>query len=105
MVIRGLVKSGTPSGVIANTAGGEDEVYRAAGLTDRRRIEIASGPVERSIDEVVASIFSLSSSTPYLFGDQGPEFERGLRGLLDAASPAGVFSEQMGEIVLDLWTR
>jgi SAM-dependent methyltransferase len=90
-------------GVIANTAGGEDEVYRAAGFTDRRRIEIAGGPVERSIDEVVASIFSLSSSTPHLFGDQAPEFERELRGLLDAASPAGVFSEQMRGIAVDVW--
>jgi SAM-dependent methyltransferase len=90
-------------GVIADTAGGEDEVYRAAGFTDRRRIEIAGGPVERSIDQVVASIFSLSSSTPHLFGDRGPQFERELRGLLDAASPAGVFSEQMRGIAVDVW--
>ena len=90
-------------GVIAHTVGGEDEIYRAAGFTDRRRIEIAGGPVQRSTDEVVASIFSLSSSTPHLFGDRGPEFERELRGLLHAASPAGVFSEQMRGIAADVW--
>ena len=59
-------------GVLSQTASGEDEVYRAAGFTDRRRIEIAGRPVDRTADEVVASIFSLSSSTPHLFGDRRP---------------------------------
>jgi SAM-dependent methyltransferase len=90
-------------GVISDTAGGEDEVYRAAGFHDRRRIEIAGGPVDRTADEVVASVFSLSSSTPHLFGDRRPEFERELRELLQAASPAGVFSEQMRTIAVDVW--
>jgi len=50
-------------GVIVDTASGEDHFYRAAGFTDRRRIEVGGGPVERTTDEVVASVFSLSSST------------------------------------------
>jgi len=90
-------------GVIVDTAGGEGHFYRAAGFTDRRRIEIGGGPVERSADEVVASIFSLSSSTPHLFGDRRPEFERELRELLQAASPAGVFSEQMRAVAVNVW--
>jgi len=90
-------------GVLSQTASGEDEVYRAAGFTDRRRFEIAGRPVDRTADEVVASVFSLSSSTPHLFGDRGPEFERELRELLRAASPAGVFSEQMRTIAVDVW--
>ena len=67
------------------------------------RIEVGGGPVERTTDEVVASVFSLSSSTPHLFGDRRPEFERELRGLLDAASPAGVFSEQMRGVAASVW--
>ena len=90
-------------GVIVDTASGEDHFYRAAGFTDRRRIEIGGGPVERTTDEVVASIFSLSSSTPHLFGDRAAGFERELRELLQTASPAGVFSEQMRGIAVDVW--
>jgi SAM-dependent methyltransferase len=90
-------------GTFFDAGGGEDEIYRAAGFTVRRRIEIAGGPVERSVDEVVASIFSLSSSTPHLFGDRVAEFERELRELLHTASPAGVFSEQMRGIAVDVW--
>lgn len=90
-------------GVFYDAGGGEEEIYRAAGFTDRRQIEVGGGPVERSTDEVVASIFSLSSSTPHLFGDRVLEFERELRGLLQVASPAGVFSEQMRAVALDIW--
>ena len=42
----------------------EDEIYRAAGFDDRHRIEIPGDIVERTNDQIVAGIFSLSSSTP-----------------------------------------
>ncbi|HSU36580.1 MAG TPA: methyltransferase domain-containing protein [Propionibacteriaceae bacterium] len=90
-------------GVFNDAGGGEDAIYRTAGFADRRRIEVGGGPVERSTDEVVASIFSLSSSTPHLFGDRVLEFEHELRGLLQVASPGGVFSEQMPAVAVDVW--
>jgi len=59
--------------------------------------------VTRTADDVVASVFSLSSSTPRLFGDRFAAFETELRQLLREASPAGTFSEYHREIAVDLW--
>jgi SAM-dependent methyltransferase len=48
----------------------ETETYGDAGFTDRRRIEVPGSAVERSTDDIVASVFSLSSATPHLFADR-----------------------------------
>lgn len=50
--------------------------------------------LERSVDDVVAWAFSLSSSAPHLFGARREDFEADLRGLLRSESPAGRFSER-----------
>jgi SAM-dependent methyltransferase len=89
-----------PSG----TAGGdEDAVYRGAGFSGPQRLEVAGRTVNRTTDEVAASIYSLSSSTPHLFGDRLDEFDTELRELLAAASDDGWFSERMRSISLDIW--
>lgn len=85
------------------TAGGETEIYRTAGFTGPRRIELPGRIVTRVTDDVVAAVFSLSSSTPHLFGDRRAEFEAELRALLHSAAPSGLFSEQTREIALDIW--
>jgi SAM-dependent methyltransferase len=85
------------------TAGGESEIYRAAGLRGPRRFEIPGRVVTRTADEVVAGVFSLSSAAPHLFGDRRAEFEAELRRLLHRASPAGTFTERLREIAVDLW--
>ena len=54
--------------------------------------------MERTSDQIVAGIFSLSSSTPHLFGQRREAFESDLRRLLHDANPSGIFSEQMREI-------
>lgn len=81
----------------------EAEVYGNAGFTERRRLEVPGYVVERSTDDVVASVFSLSSATPHLFGDQRGSFEAELRALLHEASPGGRFSEQLRETEIDIW--
>jgi len=83
----------------------EAEIYRAAGFRRPTRIEIPGRPVIRSADEVVASVFSLSSAAPHLFGDRVRDFETDLRELLARASPAGRFSEYMRETAIDIWHR
>ncbi|MFE0026043.1 class I SAM-dependent methyltransferase [Amycolatopsis sp. NPDC059021] len=85
------------------TASGEDEIYRAAGFTGPRRIEIPGRVVTRVTEDLVAAVFSLSSSAPHLFGDDRAEFETELRRLLHRASPSGVFSEQTHDIAVGLW--
>jgi hypothetical protein len=59
--------------------------------------------VERTADQVVSSVYSLSSSAPHLFGDQLKTFDAELRRLLAQSSADGLFCEQMGAITLDIW--
>jgi hypothetical protein len=85
---------------------GEDEILRGAGFRDQRLLDVGGGRVfERSEDDVVASVFSLSSAAPHLFGDRLDEFEADLRALLRRTSPDGRFSERAREIALELWSR
>jgi hypothetical protein len=92
---RGLLPHGT--------ATGEEAVMVAAGFTAPRRLQVPGRPLERSADEVVAAVFSRSSSAPHLFGERLPQFEDELRGLLAAVSPQGRFLEHSREIDLVLW--
>ncbi|MGO9078487.1 MAG: class I SAM-dependent methyltransferase [Streptosporangiaceae bacterium] len=81
-----------------------DGVLRAAGLRGPARITVSTGTVHaRTEDQVVASVFSLSSAAPHLFGDRLGEFERDLRDLLRLTSPDGRFSERLGDISADIW--
>jgi SAM-dependent methyltransferase len=99
--IDGLVRAylGPPT---PNRLSGEDTVYRAAGFDGPRRIEIPAGEiVERSVDAVVASVFSLSTSSPALFGTARQQFEAQLRKLLSETSPSGRFAERT--IAADIW--
>lgn len=91
-----LLPQGTPSG--------EAEVMRAAGYLGPERLPAGGGTAyERSEDQVVAGVFSLSWSAPHLFGSRLAEFERDLRALLRSASPSGRFAERSGETVLLIW--
>jgi len=86
------------------TASGEDEVMRETGFTGPTRIEVGGDTVlDRTEDQVVASVFSLSSAAPHLFGDRLAAFEIELRAILRAASASGRFSERASEVALDIW--
>ncbi|MEU5263861.1 class I SAM-dependent methyltransferase [Amycolatopsis sp. NPDC021455] len=85
------------------TPGAETASYRAAGFRGPRRFEVPGWVIGRTADEVVAAVFSLSSSTPSQFGDRRAEFESDLRRLLHRASPDGTFTERLREIAVDLW--
>ncbi|MGS0686217.1 class I SAM-dependent methyltransferase [Nakamurella sp. GG22] len=87
----------------AGTPGDEDEVFRAAGFRGPQRLEIPGGVVERSVEEIVASVYSLSSSAPHLFGERLDAFDSTLRQLLAGTGDDGRFSEQMGPIGLSIW--
>jgi SAM-dependent methyltransferase len=85
------------------TATGEEDVMVAAGFAGPSRVDVPGRMLERTADEVVASVFSRSSSAPHLFGERLAEFERELRRMLHAASPLGRFSELSREIELVIW--
>ena len=82
---------------------GESDAYRAAGFTGPQQITVAGSVVTRTVEEVIAAVLSLSSSTPHLFGDRRTEFESEARRLLRGISPTGMFSQQMREITADVW--
>ncbi len=66
---------------------------------DRMRV------ADRSEDAVVASVYSLTSSAPHLFGERLGEFEAELRSLLRRTAPEGRFSERTRKIELVIWPR
>ncbi len=86
-----------------NRRSGESDVYQAVGFTGPQRITVPGPVVTRTADDLIATVFSLSSSTPYLFGENRAAFEAEARRLLQRVSPNGVFSEQMREIAADIW--
>lgn len=85
------------------TATGEEEVMVDAGFSGPARLQVPGRAIERSEDEIVASVFSRSSSAPHLFGERLAEFEHELRELLRDASPQGRFGEITREIELVIW--
>ena len=92
---QGVLSAGTP--------GDEDAIYRAAGFTGPQRLDVPGWAVERTADQLAASVYSLSGSAPHLFGDRLEAFDAELRQLLVQASADGWFSEQMRSIALDIW--
>lgn len=77
---------------------------RAAGYAGPHRIPVVRGEVvDRSADEVVSAVYSLSYATPHLFGAGLDRFDAELRALLRAAAPGGVFSERAREMELVIW--
>jgi SAM-dependent methyltransferase len=92
---RGVLATGTP--------GNEDAIYREAGFSGPERLEVPGWFVARTAEEVAASIYSLSSSAPHLFGDRLDAFDEELTQLLAAGSADGRYSEQMRSIAVDLW--
>ncbi|MDF6043912.1 class I SAM-dependent methyltransferase [Streptomyces sp. JH14] len=95
---RGLLPHGTP--------GGEAEVLARAGFSGPERRVVPGGqPLERTCDDVVAWVFSMSFSAPHLFGTRRDAFEEDLRGLLREASPTERFSERVPSTEVFVWRR
>ena len=93
---QGTLQGGTPDG--------ETTIFRRAGFSGPQVIEVPRGETfERTEDQIVASVFSLSGSAPHLYGDRLQEFEDDLRALLRRASPDGVFHEKARDITLSIW--
>ena len=106
LVVRylGPVRRAGQSLLPTGTRPGEEEVMRAAGYRGPTRIVVGGNEIEdRSVDDIVASVFSLSSSTPHLLGPDLAAFEADLRDLLTKAADNGLFSERRREIEAVIW--
>jgi ubiquinone/menaquinone biosynthesis C-methylase UbiE len=92
---------------IRNTSpGGEDQVFQTAGFLPAQTVTVPDERIiERTIDDVVARVFSTSSTAPHLFGDRREDFENDMREILAQASPAGRFSVRLSDNILRIWRR
>jgi len=73
----------------------------AAGFGPAIEIPVPARQVyERSDDDLVAAVFSRSSSAPHLFGEQLDGFEHDLRALLRAHAPADGYRERLRDEAL-----
>jgi SAM-dependent methyltransferase len=90
---------------IRNTSpDGEDQVFQRAGFLPAEKVTVPDGRVvERTADDLVALVFSLSSTAPHLFGDRVGDYERDVREILARASPAGRFSVRLPDNILRIW--
>ncbi|MHB1499395.1 MAG: class I SAM-dependent methyltransferase [Acidimicrobiales bacterium] len=80
---------------------GEDAIFQAAGFLAEVRLPVADHRVlDRTTEDLVAWVFSASSTAPHLFGDKLSRFEADLRALLDEASPSGRFSVPLSDTIL-----
>jgi SAM-dependent methyltransferase len=93
---QGTLPEGTPAH--------EEEIMVGAGYSGPTRLVIPGRVVERTEDEVVASVFSRSSGAPHLFGERLGQFDAELRALLRETAPDGRFSERTRDIELVLWS-
>ncbi|WP_072803875.1 class I SAM-dependent methyltransferase [Rhodococcoides yunnanense] len=92
--------------LVAGTPSGEDSIFRSAGFPGVDRIVVpAGGVVRRDVDDVVAWVFSQSSTAPHLFGDRVGDFEHDLRALLRRAAPDGVFFEHPPDTEVKIWRK
>ncbi|MGN9815340.1 class I SAM-dependent methyltransferase [Streptomyces sp. SD11] len=95
---RGVLPHGTP--------GGEAAVFERVGFTGPERHVVPGGQaLERTTDDVVAGVFSMSFSAPHLFGARRDDFEEDLRRLLRAASPTGSFSAHQPGTEISVWRK
>ncbi|MGW6354120.1 class I SAM-dependent methyltransferase [Streptomyces sp. NPDC055092] len=93
---RGVLPHGTP--------GGEAAVLTRAGFSGPQRHVVPGGQLlERSAEDLVAGVFSMSFSAPHLFGTRRDAFETDLRQLLREASPSGRFSERQPSAEIFIW--
>jgi hypothetical protein len=100
----GPVRRAGNSVLPTGTRSGEEDVMRAAGYSGPTRLTVGFNEAEeRSVDDVVAAVFSLSSSTPHLFGPDRAAFETDLRALLTKSADNGRLSERRREIEAVIW--
>lgn len=85
----------------------EEQALAAAGFDGpvRLRVPRPSVVMIREIDDLVAWVYSRSSSAPHLFGDRLPSFDAELRALLKGRSSTGRFAQPVPDTDVRAWTN
>jgi SAM-dependent methyltransferase len=95
---RGVLPHGTPDD--------EAAVLSRAGFSGPKRYVVPGGQaLERTCGDVLAWVFSTSSSAPHLFGTRRGDFEADLKQLLREISPSGRFSERQPSTEVFVWRK
>jgi SAM-dependent methyltransferase len=95
---QGVLSDGLPDDEAAVLA-------RARFIGPMRQV-VPGGPVlERTSDQLLAWVFSLSDSAPHLFGPHRNDFEADLARLLSSASPTGRFAERQPSTEIFVWHK
>ena len=82
----------------------EDAVFRQAGFLPAETVTVPDRrAVEQTADDLVARVFSSSSTAPHLFGGRRGDYEADVRKILAQASPAGRFSVRLPDNILRIW--
>ena len=80
---------------------GEDEVFQAAGFAPMVELTVPDGRVvDRTVDDAVATVLSMSGTAPHLFGDRLDAFVDDLRAGL---SPHAPFTTTLGDTAIRIW--
>jgi SAM-dependent methyltransferase len=83
--------------------GSEEEIYRQW-FAGPEVVKVPDGRVlTRTIDQVVAAVYSVSTSSPETFGERRHAFESDLRALLRETSATATFSQETGATDLRIW--
>lgn len=91
-------------GIRNSSPSNEAAVFRAAGFTGPELVVVPDGrTIVRSVDDLVAETFSLSSTAPHLFGQRQSQFEADLRQVLAETSPDGAFAVRLPDNELKIW--
>lgn len=91
-------------GIRNSSPADEAAVFRAAGFAGPEIVVVPDGRrIVRSVDDLVAETFSLSSTAPHLFGERLSQFEADLRRALAEASPDGAFAVRLPDNELKIW--
>jgi cyclopropane fatty-acyl-phospholipid synthase-like methyltransferase len=78
-------------------------IFDRVGFRNRRELDVARDEtIERSEDDIVSSVFSLSYAAPHLFGERVGDFQSELRALLRGGGP---YYERPRFITLTVWDR
>jgi ubiquinone/menaquinone biosynthesis C-methylase UbiE len=90
---------------IRNTSpSGEDCVFQQAGFLPAETVAVPDRrAVEQTADDIVARVFSSSSTAPHLFGDRREAYETAARKILAQESPSGRFSVRLPDNILHIW--
>ena len=90
-------------GIRLTSPGDEDDVLARLPYDGPQRIVVTGRPLERTTDQVVHHVLSMSNAAPHLFGDRLDGFVADLRALLGGGDRT--FVADQGDTLVRIWRK